>query len=126
MKDYHNHYVTGLTDVFENFRDMALREYKLDPAHSWTVPGFAWNCALKISKAELELITGPETFLFFENSIRGGPYRANFRKRRPKESRPESGSGRGVFRRLTVLTLPRLQCTIVIFLRDSVHCKTFL
>jgi len=27
---------------------------------------------LKISKAELELITDPETFLFFENSIRGG------------------------------------------------------
>ena len=51
---------------------MALREYKLDPAHSWTVPGFAWNCALKISKAELELLTDPETFLFFENSIRGG------------------------------------------------------
>ena len=55
---------TLLVDVFENFRDMALREYKLDPAHSWTVPGFAWNCALKISKAELELITDPETFLF--------------------------------------------------------------
>jgi len=53
-----------LADVFENFRDMALREYKLDPAHSWTVPGFAWNCALKISKAELELITDPETFFF--------------------------------------------------------------
>jgi len=51
---------------------MALREYKLDPAHSWTVPGFAWNCALKISKAELELITDPETFLFFENAICGG------------------------------------------------------
>ena len=51
---------------------MAHHEYKLDPAHSWTVPGFAWNCALKISKAELELITDPETFLFFENSIRGG------------------------------------------------------
>jgi len=51
---------------------MAHHEYKLDPAHSWTVPGFAWNCALKISKAELELITDPETFLFFENAIRGG------------------------------------------------------
>ena len=27
--------------------------------------------------------------------IRGGPYRGNFRIRLPKESRPESGSGRG-------------------------------
>jgi len=45
MKDYHDHYltldVTLLADVFANFRDMALREYQLDPAHSWTVPGFA-------------------------------------------------------------------------------------
>ena len=76
MKDYHDLYltldVTLLADVFENFRDMALREYKLDPAHSWTVPGFAWNCALKMSKVELELITDPDMFLFFENSIRGG------------------------------------------------------
>ena len=76
LKDYHDLYltldVTLLADVFENFRDMALREYKLDPAHSWTVPGFAWNCALKMSKIELKLITDPDTFLFFENSIRGG------------------------------------------------------
>jgi len=76
MKDYHDHYltldVTPLADIFENFRNMALSEYKLDPAHSWTVPGFAWNCALKISKVELELISDPETFLFIENSIRGG------------------------------------------------------
>jgi len=76
MKDYHDLYlsldVTLLADVFENFREMALREYKLDPAYSWTVPGFAWNCALKMSKVELELITDPDMFLFIENSIRGG------------------------------------------------------
>jgi len=76
LKDYHDLfltlYVTLLADVFDNFRNMALREYKLDPAHCWTVPGFAWNCALKMSKIELELITEPTHFLFFENSIRGG------------------------------------------------------
>jgi len=75
QKDYHDFYmtvdVTLLADVYENFREMALHEYKLDPAHSWTVPGFAWNCALKISKAKLELITDPETFLVFKNVIRG-------------------------------------------------------
>jgi len=76
LKDYHDLYltldVTLLADVFENFRNMSLREYELDPAHSWTLPGFAWNCALKMSKIELELITDPDMFLFFENSIRGG------------------------------------------------------
>ena len=35
MKDYHDLYLTlDVTDVFENFLEMALREYKLDPAHS--------------------------------------------------------------------------------------------
>jgi len=52
MKDYHDLYitldVTILADVFQNFRDMAHREYKLDLAHYWIVPGFAcqklnWN-----------------------------------------------------------------------------------
>ena len=51
---------------------MTLREYKLDHTHSWTVHGFACNCALKMSTVELELITDPDTFLFFENSICGG------------------------------------------------------
>ena len=69
LKDYHDLCltlgVTLLADIFKNFREMALCEYKLDPAHSWTFPGFAWNCALKISVAELELITDQETFPFF-------------------------------------------------------------
>jgi len=45
LKDYHDLYltldVTFLADVFENFRNMSLREYELDPVHSWTLPGFA-------------------------------------------------------------------------------------
>ena len=36
FSDYHDLYVkrdTLLADVFENFRDMCLKEYELDPAH---------------------------------------------------------------------------------------------
>ena len=44
LKDYHGLYltvdVTLLADVFENLRNMALRVYKLDPTHFWTVPDF--------------------------------------------------------------------------------------
>ena len=58
---------------------MALREYKLDPAYFWTVPSLAWNCALIMSKTELELITDLDMFLFFENSIRGGISTINHR-----------------------------------------------
>jgi len=38
---------------------------------------------LKISEAELELITDPETFLFFENAIRGGISTINHQYAKP-------------------------------------------
>ena len=43
LEDYHNLYnhvdVLLLTDVFENFRDICIKNYKLDPAHYYTAPG---------------------------------------------------------------------------------------
>ena len=43
LKDYHNLYnqvdVLLLADVFENFRDICIKNYKLDPAHYYTAPG---------------------------------------------------------------------------------------
>ena len=45
LRDYHNLYVQSdtllLADVFENFRDMCLKEYELDPAHFLLLPGLA-------------------------------------------------------------------------------------
>ena len=46
LGDYHDLYVksdTLLADVFENFRDMRLKEYELDPAHFVSLPGLAWQ-----------------------------------------------------------------------------------
>ena len=47
LGDYHDLYVQSdrllLADVFENFRDMCLKEYKLDPAHFLSLPGLAWQ-----------------------------------------------------------------------------------
>ena len=31
-----------LTDIFESYRSVCLRHYKLDPAHYFTVPDFVW------------------------------------------------------------------------------------
>ena len=51
LKDYHNLYnqvdVLLLTDVFENFRDICIKNYNLDPAHYYTAPGLAWDAVLK-------------------------------------------------------------------------------
>ena len=74
--EYHDFYlktdVTLLADVFEKFRKTALASYKLDPAHYYTLPGFAFDAMLKMTKIELTLISDPTEFLFYENAIRGG------------------------------------------------------
>ena len=61
LEDYHNLYnrvdVLLLADVFENFRDICIKNYKLDPAHYYTAPGLAWDAALKVTKVELKLLS---------------------------------------------------------------------
>ena len=43
-----------LADIFENFRDLCLADYELDPVHYFTLPGFAWDAMLKLTKIRLE------------------------------------------------------------------------
>ena len=61
-----------LADVFENFRDICLENYKLDPAHYYTAPGLAWDACLKMTKVELELLSDIDMLLMVEKGIRGG------------------------------------------------------
>ena len=74
--DYHDLYVQSdtllLADVFENFRDMCIKEYELDPAHFLSLPGLAWQACLKKTNIELELLTGYDMLLMVEEGIRGG------------------------------------------------------
>ena len=75
LGDYHNLYMqsdTLLADVFENFRDMCLKEYELDPAHFLSLPGLAWQACLKKTNIELELLTDCDMLLMVEEGIRGG------------------------------------------------------
>ncbi|XP_048581405.1 uncharacterized protein LOC125561322 [Nematostella vectensis] len=76
MRDYHNLYLESdvllLADVFENFRDVCLKNYDLDPAWYYTAPGLAWDAALKTTKVRLELLTDYDMLLMIEKGIRGG------------------------------------------------------
>ena len=76
MKDYHKLYnetdVLLLADVFENFRDLCLKIYRLDPVYYFTAPGLAWDACLKMTNINLELLSDPNMLLMFEKGIRGG------------------------------------------------------
>ncbi|KAF4528541.1 hypothetical protein B566_EDAN014726 [Ephemera danica] len=46
--------------------------YKLDPAHYFTLAGFAWDATLRIKKIKLELLTDYDMHLMIEKGIRRG------------------------------------------------------
>ena len=76
MRDYHDLYLKSdvllLSDVFENFRDVCLDNYHLDPAFYYTAPGLAWDACLKITKVKLELLSDYDMLMMVEKGIRGG------------------------------------------------------
>ena len=76
LEDYHNLYnqvdVLLLADVFKNFRNICIKNYKLDPAHYYTVLGLAWKAMLKITEVKLELLSDIDMLLMVEKGIRGG------------------------------------------------------
>jgi len=76
LGEYHDLYlktdVLLLADVFETFRKKWMKNYSLDPANYYTLPGLSWQSALKMTGVKLQLLTDPTMWLFFEQSIRGG------------------------------------------------------
>jgi hypothetical protein len=64
--------VTLLSDVMEEFRNTCFKAYSLDPLHSYTAPGLAWQAMLKETKCKLELLTDVDMLLMIESAVRGG------------------------------------------------------
>ena len=44
-----------LAEIFSYFLSMCFEKYGLDPGHFLSVPGLAWQAALKIAKTKLYL-----------------------------------------------------------------------
>ena len=61
-----------LADVFNNFRNMCLKEYELDPAHFLSLPGLAWQACVKKTNIKLELLMDYDMLLLVEKGTRGG------------------------------------------------------
>ena len=61
-----------LCSIFENFRDVTLREFQLDPAHFYSAPGLSWSAMLRMSKVELQLLTDIDMLNFVSRGLWGG------------------------------------------------------
>jgi len=68
-----------LADVMENFRDLCMSTYNLDPVYYYTAPGFTFDAMLRYTGVSLELLTDYDMVLFMEQGIRGGLVQASER-----------------------------------------------
>ena len=73
LEEYHDFYVQNdrllLADVFQNFRNMCLKTYELDPSKFLSAPGLAWQTALTKTKLKLDLLTDIDMLLMVEKGI---------------------------------------------------------
>ena len=76
LKDYLHVYLLAdcllLADVFENYRDCCLTDYRLDPVHYFSSPHFMFDAFLLYSGVELELLGDVDQYLFLNRAMQGG------------------------------------------------------
>ena len=63
MREHHDLYLKSdvilLAEVFETFRGVCMKNYKLDPCFYYSSPGLSWDVRLKNTKVKLELSSDP-------------------------------------------------------------------
>ena len=76
LGEYHDLYLMTdvylLSDVFENFRDMCLNYYGLDPAHYITLPNYSWSAFLSLTGVRLQQIHNKDMYEMISKGLRGG------------------------------------------------------
>ncbi|PFX12871.1 hypothetical protein AWC38_SpisGene23101 [Stylophora pistillata] len=77
LRDYHDVYlatdVFTLADVVEQFRNICMDTYQLDPAHYYISPGLAWDAASRYTQVELDTISDYDMYLFMEHDFQWVP-----------------------------------------------------
>ena len=61
-----------IADVFENFRNNRLKNYGSCSSRYMDGLALRWDAILNMTKVELEFISDPYMYLFFEKSMGGG------------------------------------------------------
>lgn len=76
FREYHDLYlgidVLGLVDVWEEFRNMSLKQDGLDPVYFISLPSLSLAGGLKCTGATPELLTDQKMYEMFERGKRGG------------------------------------------------------
>ena len=76
LKDYLHVYLLAdcllLEDVFENYRDCCLADYRLDLVHYYSSPHFTFDAFLLFSRAKLDFLTEVDQYLFLNKAMWGG------------------------------------------------------
>ena len=76
---YVQSHIVLLADVFENFKNVCLEIYELDPARFLSAPGLPCQAASKKTKVKLDLLTDIDILLKVEKGIRGAICRYIYR-----------------------------------------------
>ena len=76
MKDYLHVYLLAdcllLVDIFENYRDCCLSQYRLDPIHYFSSPHFTFDTFLLFTRVQLDLLMDIDQYLFLNRAMWGG------------------------------------------------------
>ena len=76
LGDFTMFYVRGdtlqMTDVYENFIDVFMDLFGLDPSYYISAPHYFNDAMLKVTGAQVPLLTDPNMHLLFEDGKRGG------------------------------------------------------